>query len=463
MTKQRADTGIPVAGMPTRQPLAAFLAAETKDPLGEAFPSKRMVHSFAGMLPVPPEHQDTCWASMVATPRSERSVAYVHIPFCENHCLFCGFYQNPWRAEAGPPYVDSVIEQLRHGAETPAQRDHPLRAVYLGGGTPSALGANDLSRLVTALRDFLPLAPDCEITLEGRIFSFDIDKARAVFDAGVNRISLGVQSFNDRLRRSLGRKATGTQARTFLAKLIGMDRGAVIIDLIYGLPGQTELTWREDLRIATDLGLDGVDLYALNLIRGTPLFTAIEKGKYVPVPQSRLGHFYAMGATHLAEAGWESISCTHWRSGTRERNIYNLEVKTGAACLALGAGAGGHLAGYSYRNHADLNTFHAAIKAGQPPLAGIMRVPELQPIFDAIRMGMERGFLDLPRIEPISHALGQPAYAKRVAPLTQQWMKVGLMEPDGSRLKLTLAGRFWQVTLTQHLINWTQQELWNRK
>ncbi|MCE8472719.1 radical SAM protein, partial [Rhodovulum sulfidophilum] len=136
----------------------------------------------------------------------------------------------------------------------------------------------------------LPLSPDCEITLEGRIVSFGLEKARAAFDAGVNRVSLGVQSFDDRVRRRLGRKSTRSETLRFLEGLVAADCGAVVIDLIYGLPGQDRATFREDLRMAAALGLDGLDLYALKTIPGTPLLLAQEKGKLLPAAPHSLGH-----------------------------------------------------------------------------------------------------------------------------------------------------------------------------
>ncbi|MBK5927692.1 putative heme utilization radical SAM enzyme HutW [Rhodobaculum claviforme] len=399
------------------------------------------------------------WQAMAATPRTGSSVAYVHVPFCANRCLFCGFYQNPWRAEAGAPYVDRLIEQLAGGAATAMQRGHPLRAVYLGGGTPTALAADDLARLIRALRRHLPLAPDCEITLEGRVFDFGAEKAAAALDAGATRISIGVQSFDDRLRRSLGRKTSGDEVRRALCDLVAMDRGAIVIDLMYGLPGQTPALWQADLDTATGLGLDGVDLYALKLIPGTPLLRALENGKRPPFPAGALGHFHALGAAHMARAGWEAISCTHWRRGTRERNTYNLQVKTGAACLAFGAGAGGTHAGHSWRTLPGIDAWAAALADGRPPVAGLMQASPLQPLIDAIRAGMELGRLDLPAVEAACSPLAGPGFAALVAPLTRQWTLAGLMEPDGPRLGLTLAGRFWQVAMTQRLIDWTRQEL----
>jgi len=449
----------PHAAPRPRLPAAAFFANTTADPLADAFPPRHGAHAATGARPVPAGEVAARWRALAATPRTGRSVAYVHVPFCANHCLFCGFYQNPWRPEAGAPYVDRLIDQLAAGGGTAMQRGHPLRAVYLGGGTPTALAADDLARLIRALHRHLPLAPDCEITVEGRAFDFGPDKAAATFDAGATRISLGVQSFDDRLRRLMGRKVAGAEVRRFLAGLVAMDRGAVVIDLIYGLPGQTPALWQADLETATGLGLDGVDLYALKLIPGTPLLTALEKGKRQAVPASALGGFYAQGAAHMARAGWEAISCTHWRRGTRERNAYNLEVKTGAACLAFGAGAGGSHAGHSWRTQPDLRAWEAEVAEGRPAVAGLMQAPPLQPLIDAIRAGMELGRLDLPAADAACAALTGTGFASLAEPLTRQWTAAGLMAPDGPRMALTLPGRFWQVAMTQRLIDWTRQEL----
>lgn len=117
-------------------PLEGFFAQTGGDPLAGAFPGKRAVHPFAGMTPVKAAEVPALWAAMHGQKRTQRAVAYLHVPFCENHCLFCGFYQNPWRPRDGAPYVDAVIAQLAAFADTPAAEGPPLQAVYLGGGTP---------------------------------------------------------------------------------------------------------------------------------------------------------------------------------------------------------------------------------------------------------------------------------------------------------------------------------------
>ena len=445
----------PSADTPLRRPAEAFFARTDGDLLGSAFPPKRGAHPATGARPVPPEATGDLWRHLTATRRCGPAVAYVHVPFCANHCLFCGFYQNPWRPEAGTAYVDAVLAQLRHGESQPVQQGHPLRAVYLGGGTPTALDTADLVRLVEGLRRHLPLAPDCEITLEGRVHAFGLDKARAALEAGVNRISLGVQSFDERLRRRLGRKTDRAGVVRFLEGLVALDRAAIVIDLMFGLPQQTPESFAADATLAAGIGLDGLDLYALNLIAGSPLSVAAEAGKLVPAPRETLGHYYAAGAEAMDRAGWHGLSCSHWRQGTRERNIYNFEAKSGADCLAFGAGAGGSIGGISYRIAPDLADYAARAGTDACLAAGMMRAGGLAPALNALRAGMERGCLDP---APVSAALPGADFEALAAPLLAQWCAAGLMRRRHRFFDLTLAGRFWQVTLTGHLIAWLSQE-----
>ncbi len=440
------------------KPIEHFHARESKDPLTDAFAGRRAVHPFVGVSPVPEGDWAQTWTEMTASPRQGKSVAYLHVPFCESHCLFCGFYQNAWQASLGGDYVDALVDHIRRDRDLPYQAEGPIHAVYFGGGTPTLLAARDLARAVAAVREYLPLAPDCEITLEGRAHDLDLDKAHAAFDAGVNRVSIGVQSFDALVRRRLGRKTERAKLIRLLEDLVAADRGALIIDLIYGLPGQSLEVWESDVRTAIGIGLDGVDLYALKLMAHTPLGSAARAGKLEPAPVESHGAFYARGAQLMDEARWESLSSSHWRSGTRERNLYNLEVKSGAHCLAFGAGAGGSLGGYSYRTLTDL-TEHAerARQGGTPPLGGLMRQSSQAPLLNFIKGSLERGRLD-------QHALAERLEAatgldleRTTGPLFAQWEHAGLLTRDARWLDLTLAGRFWQVALTQNLLEWLEQ------
>jgi oxygen-independent coproporphyrinogen-3 oxidase len=189
--------------------LSAHWARLDGDPLRDAFPSRRPLPPWTGRRPLPSVTYDACWQDVLASPPERRKrVVYVHVPFCINHCLFSGFYRGPAVADAMPDYVDAVVEDVDREARTPNVSCAPVHAVYLGGGTPTALTARDLHRLIAAVASRLPLAPDCEITVEGRVFGFDDEKVDACLEAGANRLSIGVQTFDTAIRRRQGRPSS---------------------------------------------------------------------------------------------------------------------------------------------------------------------------------------------------------------------------------------------------------------
>lgn len=436
---------------PARTRLEQFFAQQTGTPLTDAFVSKGAVHPFVGMQPVAQEKWGAIWDKITATPRSGKTVAYIHIPFCENHCLFCGFYQNAWRDDAGPAYVDRVILEMERGSSQAHQAQGPVHAVYFGGGTPSALAPPELRRLLEAVHKYLPLAPDCEITVEGRVHNFTQDKVNACFDAGANRLSIGVQTFQERLRNRLGRKAGRAQIITFLESIVAKDQGALVIDLIYGLPGQSLENWEDDVRTAIATGIHGIDLYSLSLISSTPLVPAIAKGKFPEPPDiGQKGAFYRRGTELMHDARWQGISSTHWRRDTRERNFYNLMVKSGANCLAFGSGAGGFLNGYSFRNEGNLESYMACTGAGKNTFSFLMKQPDNHALLNRIKGEMEQGRLN---VTWLAKQLGAQ-WEGEVLPLIRQWESCGLLNTDGDWVDLTLAGRFWQVTMTVNLLEW---------
>ena len=228
----------------------------------KAFPERQALMPIWGGIPIPRPQWQNIWRQKLPHAADSDALAYLHIPFCANHCVFCGFYRNAWKESYSSVYTDKIIEEMAAEAEI-RQGNGKIRAVYFGGGTPTALLTDDLVRLIKACYRYLPLADDCEFTLEGRMSHFDIAKAQACIDAGVNRISIGVQTFDTAIRRRLGRKHSGEEAAAYLEKLGRLD-AVTVADLIFGLPGQNDEIWRNDLRIAAALPLSGLDTYAFN-------------------------------------------------------------------------------------------------------------------------------------------------------------------------------------------------------
>ena len=141
------------------KPIEDFFACVSDEPLALAFAGRRPVHPFVGLSPVPDSEWTQTWTEMTSSARRGKSLAYIHVPFCETHCLFCGFYQHAWHPSLGRRYVDALIDHLRRDRDQPYQSGVPIQAVYFGGGTPTLLSAADLARAIEAVREHLPGRP----------------------------------------------------------------------------------------------------------------------------------------------------------------------------------------------------------------------------------------------------------------------------------------------------------------
>ncbi|CNE58807.1 heme anaerobic degradation radical SAM methyltransferase ChuW/HutW [Yersinia enterocolitica] len=409
------------------------------------FPKRWATMPWRDSRPLPAESLEDNWQALLqkALPSNKR-LLYLHIPFCATHCTFCGFYQNPLQTDSTARYTDYLLRELSMEASSPLLQGGPIHAIYFGGGTPSALSAQQLHSIISQLRKSLPLAPDCEITVEGRIFNFDDERIDACLEAGANRFSVGVQTFNTRIRQRMGRKASRDEAIHFLTNLASRDRAAVVCDLMFGLPHQTPETWQEDLAIVRQLPLDGVDLYALNLLPTTPLAKSVENNRIELPTLAQQCDFYCSGAESLAQAGWHQLSNSHWARTTRERNLYNLLIKQGADCLALGSGAGGSLQGHAYMQHRSLDNYYRLIDSGQKPLMMMTQASGEHPWRAKLQSGIEVGRLDLSELITDPYPL---------MPLIAQWHQSHLLKDDSFCLRLTDSGRFWASNIMQALQN----------
>lgn len=310
-----------------------------------AFPERQALMPIWGGKNIERNQWQSLWLEQAPNALLQDGLAYFHIPFCASHCIFCGFYRNAWKENYSQIYTDRVISELRY--ESSLWRGQgKIHAVYFGGGTPTALHTEDLVRLIRACYRYLPLAEDCEFTIEGRISHFDIDKAKACIEAGVNRISIGIQTFNSEIRKRLGRKHSGEEAQTYLKALSELN-AVIVADLIFGLPNQTDDIWQNDIEIATSLPISGLDIYAFNNYPFLPINRLIEHGK-LPAPAGfdTQSLHYAYAVEKLKAQGWQQVSNNHFAFPNRgERNRYNTLVKSNMPCLAFGSGAGEILVG----------------------------------------------------------------------------------------------------------------------
>ncbi|SFL64722.1 heme anaerobic degradation radical SAM methyltransferase ChuW/HutW [Pelosinus propionicus] len=424
---------------------ALQLGFEKADPLTGAFSQKRVVHAGTQGRPVSPGQAQVLWCQVMEQTPAEKTerAAYIHIPFCQTKCLYCNFFQNAVNQTAEDYYIDCLIRELENDADFPQLKDGLIHAVFIGGGTPTSLSPHNARRLLKTIHRCLPLAGDYELTLEGRSSDLIPEKMDVWMENGVNRVSIGVQSFHTKIRRQLGRVDDQETLLKRLAGLKAYHQCSVIVDLIYGLPNQDMKAWEEDLQILTDSVVDGMDLYQLNVFYDSELEKQILAGKMSPAAStSQQAQMYAYAQEFVEKRGFSRLSICHWRRSNRERSLYNTLAKRGSTMFSFGCGAGGNVGGYSTMLHRSLKPYQSMVMEGIKPFMAMMEQTPVQSIINSILEQLERGFLDLQRLIKANDRLAELKW------LYDLWEQRGLVHYDGV-YSLTVAGQFWQVNIAQ--------------
>lgn len=431
-----------------RKDLSAYFANE-EDALHKAFPAKATVHSGPFGIPMLWSTARKFLDQKSQESRTQEGIAYIHIPFCESRCLFCMFYQNPYSKEAGHRYTQALIKELQLWSDRKAQNSAPIKALYFGGGTPSALETEDLVDILKAARTYLPLSEDCEITLESRLHNLEEDKFEAMVEAGVNRFSFGVQTFDAAVRKEMQRLDSPETVIRKLESFCKNEKAAIVIDLLFGFPGQKGKVWSEDLRIASELPLDGVDCYQLNVFEKSPLNKRIEAGLIAPAATlaEAADMFKESVEVFSNHSKWKRLTNTHWQKTPLERNIYNRLAKGATDCLPFGCGAGGKLFGYSWMQERKLEKWFEMVEKGQKPIFVMMKPQDHWHLLRTVSSSVESGPFNL---REIGDAFGTEL-EKPVLPVLDQWMRAGLLEKKVDLYVPTIAGQFWYVTMAQLL------------
>lgn len=423
------------------------------DPLTGAFPRKRVVHAGLTGNPIPVDKAQLVWQELMNSgpiKRLPRSV-YIHIPFCQTKCLYCSFFQNAANQEIEDQYINCLVQEIESVAEAPQIKEGVVQAVFIGGGTPTALSVHNAERLLRTIKNCLPLANDYELTLEGRIHDLVPEKMDVWLANGVNRMSLGVQSFHTHIRRPLGRIDDQETILKRLRELKSYQQCVVIADLIYGLPNQDMKVWKEDLEMLIHAEVDGMDLYQLNVFEKSDLDRYIREGKISPAASTaRQAEMFAFAHDFLTKRAFSRLSICHWSQNNRERSLYNILAKEGGDIIPFGCGAGGNIGGYATMLHRMLMPYEKLVQEGKKPFMVLMEQSPLQAIINIVLAQLERGFLELDALIEADHRLAELKW------LYNLWEERGLTQYNGILYQLTVAGQFWQVNLAQTTIECIQ-------
>ena len=348
---------------------------------------------------------------------------YVHLPFCSSRCGYCAFVVEVGRLDERDRYLDALLDELALRAPDLDS----LESIYVGGGTPTLMGAERMERLLGALRPMM--SPGAEVTTEANPETIDEALAQRLVAAGVTRMSIGVQSFQPHLLSALDREAEPETCRRAVTVARAAGVASVSVDLIFGIPGQSLSDVERDIAEVLALGPDHISWYELELKPGSAL---TERGDVLLDDEASADAYECIVAgLRAAGYGWYELA-NFARPGHECR--HNLGYWHGADYVGIGVGAVGTIQGVRRRNRAGLTAYIAALAGGALPPVGTE-------VIDSDTRRRERWMLGLRLAEPFDTALaGPPDHPEALVRLTE----IGLAEVDGAMLSLTERGRFLQ-------------------
>jgi oxygen-independent coproporphyrinogen-3 oxidase len=357
---------------------------------------------------------------------------YVHVPFCAVRCGYCDFNTYTARELHGgasqSEYADTAIGELRLARRVLGERAPEVQTVFFGGGTPTLLPAEDLVRMLGAIRSEFGLRADAEVTTEANPDSVgprELDVLRA---GGFTRISFGMQSAMPHVLETLDRTHTPGRPEQAAKEAHAAGFEHVSLDLIYGTPGESQDDWRRSLEAALAAEPDHVSAYSLIVEAGTRLAAKVHRGELPAPDDDDLADKYLLADDALSAAGLHWYEVSNWASGDEARCRHNEGYWRGGDWWGIGPGAHSHVGGVRWWNVKHPSAFGQRIAAGLSPAAA-------REVLTGAEQVEERVLLELRLVEGI-------ALADLPAPvLADEPVSRGLAVVEGDRLVLTRAGR----------------------
>jgi oxygen-independent coproporphyrinogen-3 oxidase len=308
---------------------------------------------------------------------------YVHVPFCARRCSYCDFAIAVRREVPARAFAETIARELAVRREPP----RAVRTLYLGGGTPSRLGGDGVERLLDRLRETCAPRSDAEITLEANPEDVTGAHARAWRSAGVSRVSLGVQSFDEGVLRWMHRGHGAAAVSRAVATLREAGIADLSLDLIFALPAAIARDWARDLELALALEPTHLSLYGLTVEAGTPLGRWRARGEVVEAPEESYEAEFLRASATLTSAGFEHYEVSNFaRPGHRAR--HNAAYWGGDAYLGLGPSAHGFDGMTRRWNVAAFAAWQAAVAADHDPIGGAERLDAAARVAEAVYLGL---------------------------------------------------------------------------
>ncbi|MEZ6041443.1 MAG: radical SAM family heme chaperone HemW [Planctomycetaceae bacterium] len=373
--------------------------------------------------------------------RKPRS-AYIHVPFCLHRCGYCDFTLVANRDHLIPQYLQSLeteLSQLDGGVE--------VDTLFVGGGTPTHLSSDQLKQLFTLLQRYVRLASGGEFSVEANPDGLDQGRMQTLAEFGVNRISLGVQSFDDQCLKLLERQHRQDDAISAV-QLASRYVSNVSLDLIFGVPGQTEDSWQKTLRIATSLPVHHVSTYGLTWEKGTSFHRRLSNGQLCRVAEETERNQYLFAIAHLSSSGFRHYEVSNFARPQFECH-HNLVYWKGNGYYAFGPGAARYINGRRSTNIRSVPKWMRAVNAGEAFLEESECLTPEEKAREAIMLGLRlRDGIELEEF--------QRRYERSVQEIEpialQRYLDTGLLEQINGRLRLTVDGLLLADTVTSDFL-----------
>ena len=375
---------------------------------------------------------------------------YIHIPFCRQRCQYCDFNTYAGIEDLIQPYVNALCQEMKQIYQS-VEKQLSVSTIYFGGGTPSLLESKDIINLLRNLNTIFSCAENAEITLESNPGTVNLGWLKEIHSAGVNRLSMGVQSANKDELRILGRIHTYQQVQQAVeeARMAGFEN--INLDLIYGIPHQTLDTWKESVQAVVKLYPEHLSLYALTLESGTMLFDNVKNGIF-PQPEPDLAaDMYEWASEYLEQNGFLQYEISNWARSDKNGKFlscqHNLQYWRNLPYIGLGAGAHGYIHPVRTVNVLSaaeyIHRFDNGVNVSFPstPATSETNLIDFQAeIGETMMMGLRliREGISMERFEKRFQTSLDAMFGKQI----EKSIRNGLLEwKDGDTLRLTKRGR----------------------
>ena len=367
--------------------------------------------------------------------------AYVHIPFCTQICYYCDFSKVFIKNQPVDSYLEHLLQEF-HSYDI-----QKLRTLYIGGGTPTALSAPQLETLLDGLTKNLDLSVLEELTIEANPGDLDADKIAVLKNSAVNRVSLGVQTFDDKMLKKIGRSHLEKDIYENIdrLKLAGFDN--ISIDLIYALPGQTMDQVKDNVEKAITLDIPHMSLYSLILENHTVFMNRMRRGK-LPLPKEELeAEMFEYIIEELERSGFEHYEISNFsKPGFESR--HNLMYWDNAEYYGIGAGASGYVNGVRYKNHGPIRHYLSAVEAGNARVTE-EHLSQREQMEEEMFLGLrKKSGVSITRFEEKFGTSFEDLYGQVVRNLCHQ----GLLQVEGQQIRMTKKGLFLGDTVVEQFI-----------